>query len=137
VLGLDIGVTDRDHVQLVAADATIENLLFTRFGVETPGGAHFHQRDRQGKFVLPDAQHRLGFAFIVDLVAGVVFSGQPLPSVIVGDRIARVDQFCPAGPEDLQQFRLLLVAPRRRESRGGLFGGGEGLLGRLRRANGE
>jgi hypothetical protein len=59
LLRVDIGETDLDCGQLVAADAAIKDLLAAGRGVEPPGAVLAHERDRERPILSADDQHGL------------------------------------------------------------------------------
>src|SRR4029077_8471965 len=57
VLRLDVAAADLDGVELVAADAAIENLLEARLRIERPLAAALYDRHRERPIVRADHEH--------------------------------------------------------------------------------
>src|SRR6202043_3183300 len=71
VLRIHVGETGLDGVELVGADAPIQDLHPAGFGIEAPGVALVHERDRERKIIASDDQRRV-VAVGMDLVLFVV-----------------------------------------------------------------
>ena len=71
-LGIDIGPTDFDHGELVAADAPVEDLLCSCRPIQMPGIALLYGGYREGPLLLADGQRRLVLSLQFDPVGFVV-----------------------------------------------------------------
>ena len=86
---LDIGETNLESGELVAADAPTQNLVESCFRVELPLAAPVDERNREGPVVVADDQGLCAVTFAFDRVLRVISRDELLPSALVGDRIAR------------------------------------------------
>jgi hypothetical protein len=134
VLRLDVSAAHLDGVQLVAADAAIEDLLLSGSGVEGPLAALLDDGHRQGPVVLPHGED--GEIPVLRIEChGLVLAGpgdELLRQVLVLDGILRHDQTATIGTEDALQGGDIERFSRRNQRLSRLLGRIEGLLARRR-----
>ena len=76
-----------DGIQLIAADAAIENFFCPSLGVETPTVLRFHKRNRHRPLVLADHEDCLGVTFEHELVSFVISFDKGLAALSISDLI--------------------------------------------------
>src|SRR4029077_13561489 len=118
ILGVDIGKTNPDGVELVAADPPVENFATTLLGIEGPLPGLADQRDRKRIVIVAD--HQDGFAVAVrrDLVLGVVGFQKTLTDRVVGNLVAGRDDVVAIGTENGKLGVLIVSADGADERRG-------------------
>ena len=78
MLRIDAGKQRTDRRELVAADATVDDRLCTRLGVESPASVVLNQRDRHRPVIWADIQLGVSRARLVDRVLLIVESNEAL-----------------------------------------------------------
>src|SRR5579871_3742703 len=96
VLGVYKSEAGLDRIELVAADAAIENLLAPLVGIEFPAGLGMDQRDREREIVGADDQRRL-LAVNLDRVLGVIGGHELVARCGISDIVARRDDVLATG----------------------------------------
>ena len=119
-LGVDVGEGDLNRVELVLADAPVEDLLPARRGVEAPPRAIRNDGNREREVVAPHDQDHLAAAGLEPVLV-TVLGHEALLDASVGHRVSRRDEPLSVLAENRQQC-LLVPRPE---------GGDQGVRGLL------
>ena len=133
-LRVDIGERHLDRVVLVLADAAVEDLLAPGHAVEAPLVLVLDERDRKRPVLVADDEDRAVRAVGRDLMLGIIARDELVAIVLVGNRIARVEDAAGGRAEDLQHPGQLAGLGGGDQRLGSLFGAVEDELGVRRRA---
>ena len=117
LLRVDIGRTGLDRVQLVAADAAIEDLFAAGRGVEPPAAVLAHERDRERPILAADDQHGFVVTLHHDLMLGIVGLDHAVARRRIGDWIAGGDDVGAVAAQHRQKGSGRRLSPRSRGHR--------------------
>src|SRR6185295_1812496 len=126
-LGIDIGQRDLYGVELILADAPVEDLFSALVGIQDPTLAFLNQGNGIGPFALAHFDDP-AFAFADDADLLVIGRQKPLTPLLVRHRIAGRQQFFGLGTVDRQELLLVVVPGGGYSGFHRLFGGRETLL---------
>ena len=129
----DVSAADTDDRQLVAADSSVEDFLFSRGRVELPAAGDFGEWNRKRPSLVADDEH-LAIASLVDEQPSLGGRGGEHVAIATGGRRIRgVRELLSVGSEDRDDVLLLPGFDRLDERFHGVLGRREGSSGRRRR----
>src|SRR5580704_1014068 len=130
VLGIHIAPADFNGIQFIASNATVQNLLAARFGVEEPPSVSFDEGYRHRPVRISDNKGGAGRIFGVhnNRILLLSFRSKCRSVLLISDLVLRSDQVFAARAENLRQSRYIKAPRSLNECVGSLLRGSEGFM---------